>query len=401
MRSETSCEKLRRVSPRRVNRVHRAIGIGAVCAVIGALAACSSGGGGSSTSQASGSQTVTVYTTLSDVIPGTNELPWQEWASAFEKANPSIHVNVITGASTTAAEAMTARIVAAVRAGKTPPVDVLDSSGYLPELAGLGDLAKVSDSTIPNLSKIEPSQLTTYKDTAVPYRGSSVVLAYNTKDVKNPPTTLSGLLSWIKAHPGKFAYNAPAGGGSGQAFAEAVMEQYIPASVQNQFVTGYKQSLESYWTKGLNALHALTPYMYQGSDYPKTNDDTLTDLGNGSIWMAPVWSDGGSADKANGQLPSTVQFSQITPPFYGGPSYLAIVKGSTHMSAAEKLINYMLSPSAQQLVVSGMNGYPGVELKYEPASVQQQFENIDTTWSNDWYTTFNDDFNNLWQQRVP
>jgi putative spermidine/putrescine transport system substrate-binding protein len=399
MRSETSCEKLRRISRRRVNLVRRAIGVGAACTAIGALAAC--GSGSSSASQASGSQTVTVFTTLSDVIPGTNELPWQEWADAFEKANPSIHVNVVTGASTTAADAMEARIVAAVRAGKTPPIDVLDSSGYLPQLAALGDLAQVNDSTVPNINEVEPAQMAAYKDTAVPYRGSSVVLAYNTTYVKNPPTTLSGLLSWIKAHPGKFAYNEPDGGGSGQAFAEAVMEQYIPASLQGQFVTSYKPSLESYWTEGLDQLHALTPYMYQGSDYPKTNDDTLTDLGNGSIWMAPVWSDGGTADKANGQLPSTIQFSQITPPFYGGPSYLAIIKGSTHMSAAEKLINYMLSSGAQQLVVSGMNGYPGVELKYEPASVQQKFKNIDTAWSDDWYNTFNDDFNSLWQQRVP
>jgi putative spermidine/putrescine transport system substrate-binding protein len=402
MRTEVSSKILRCASWRRTVGVRRAIAIGATCTILGALAACSSSTSSTNSStQASGSQTVTIFTSLSGVIPGTNELPWQEWSGAFEKAYPAIHVNVITGASSVAADAMEARIIAAVRAGKTPPIDILDSAGYIPQLSALGDLVSLNASEIPNVSEVEPSEMATYKDFGVPYRGSSVVLAYNTTYVKNPPTTLSGLLSWIKAHPGKFAYNDPSGGGSGQAFAENVVEQYIPASLQSQFVNGYNRSLESYWTKGLDQLHALTSYMYQGSDYPKSNDDTLSDLGNGSVWMAPVWSDGGTADKENGELPSTIQFSQITPPFYGGPSYLAVVKGSPHLSAAYKLINYMLSPAAQQLIISGMNGYPGVELKYEPASVEQKFANIDTAWSQGWYTTFDDDFNSIWQQRVP
>jgi putative spermidine/putrescine transport system substrate-binding protein len=362
------------------------------------VAACSSGGGGTG----SATQTVTVFTTLSDVIPGTNKTPWEDWAAAFEKADPSVHVNVITGASTTAAQAMEARIVAAVRAGKTPPIAVLDSSGYIPQLEQLGDLVKVSDAAVPNLAKVDPAQLATYKDLAVPYRGSSVVLAYNSADVTSPPTTLTGLLAWIKAHPGKFAYNEPSGGGSGSAFAEDVVDQYIPASLVSTFVNGYDQKLESNWTKGLDQLKSLTPDLYGGSDYPKTNADTLNDLASGAIEMGPVWSDGGNAALANGQLPKTIKFVQLkVDPFYGGPSELAIIKGSTDQSAAEKLVNYMLSPGAQQIIVTGLNGYPGVELKYEPASVEKEFGAIDTSWSQGFSTNFNNDFNEAWQNSVP
>lgn len=376
---------------------YRAVAVAAACAALGGLAACSGG----SPSASSGTQTVTVFTTLSGVIPGTNELPWQQWSSAFEKANPGIHVNVITGNNASAGDAMEARIVAAIKARKTPPIDVLDSSGYIPALAAAGDLVPVGPSTVPNVAKIAPAQLATYHNLGVPYRGSSVVLAYDSTKVKAPPATLTALIAWIKAHPGKFAYNTPAGGGSGQAFTQDVVNQYIPASMASQFVTGYKQSLESYWTPGLNELHALTPYMYQGSNYPKGNNDTLTDLGNGSIEMAPAWSDGANAALASGELPSTIKLAQITPPFFGGPSDLAIIKNSPHLPAAEKLINYMLSTSMQQLIVQGMNGYPGVELKYAPADVQKKFASIDTTWSQGWFSTFNEDFNNIWQQRVP
>ena len=57
----------------------------------------------------------------------------------------------------------------------------------------------------------------------VPYRGSSVIIAYNSTKISNPPTTLQGLYDWIKANPGQFTYNTPDTGGSGQFFVEEGM----------------------------------------------------------------------------------------------------------------------------------------------------------------------------------
>lgn len=384
-------------SPRRVNAWKALAAAGSVAALVAGVSACS-GSGASGSSH--GSQTVTVFTTLSGVVPGTNKLPWQEWSAAFEKANPSIKLNVITAPNAQAAQAMYARIVAAKKAGKNPPIDVLDDSSYIPQLEAEGALQTIDASQVPNMSKVAQDQLATYDNEAVPYRGSSVVLAYNSDKVSQPPKTLAGLIAWIKANPGKFAYNEPSGGGSGQAFAEAVVEQDIPAAIRPKFVTGYDASLESYWTPGLKELKSLTPDLYGGKHYPASNNDTLTDLANGSIEMGPVWSDGANAALINGELPPSIKLAQITPAFYGGPSYLTILKGSQHTAAATKLLNFMLSPSAQQLVVSGLNSYPGVELKYEPASVKQKFANIDTVWSQGWYNTFSLDLNSKWQQSV-
>lgn len=384
-----------RPAPRVKRRRPLVAAVGAAALVAAGVSACS----GTSTSGSSGTQTVIVFTTLSNVIPGTNELPWQEWSAAFEKANPTIKLKVTTGTSSSAAQ-MYASLVAAKKDGKNPPIDILDDSGYIPQLEADGALQTLTQAEVPNISEIEPSVLATYKNEAIPYRGSSVVLAYNSSEISKPPTTLSGVLAWIKANPGKFAYNVPSGGGSGQAFAEAVVKQQIPASVAPKFVTGYDASLESYWQPGLAELHSLTPDLYGGTDYPASNNATLQDLANGSIEMGPVWSDGANAALKNGELPKTIKFTQISPPFYGGPSYLVVTKNSPHAAAAEKVINFMLSQSAQALVVSGMNGYPGVELKYEPAAVQKQFAGIDTTWSQGWYNSFSDDLNSAWQQSV-
>jgi putative spermidine/putrescine transport system substrate-binding protein len=61
----------------------------------------------------------------------------------------------------------------------------------------------------------------------IPYRASTVLLAYNSRVVTTPPKTMDALLVWIKANPGRFTYNQPSGGGSGYAFAQSVIDTYM------------------------------------------------------------------------------------------------------------------------------------------------------------------------------
>ena len=51
--------------------------------------------------------------------------------------------------------------------------------------------------------------------TSLPYRGSQVLLAYDTTklDPANAPKTWPDLVAWIKANPGQFIYNRPDKGG--------------------------------------------------------------------------------------------------------------------------------------------------------------------------------------------
>src|SRR5919202_7081168 len=52
----------------------------------------------------------------------------------------------------------------------------------------------VSDKDIPNLAKVPKATLDFVNSKAVPYRGSSVVLAYNSDKVANPPKTYEEVL---------------------------------------------------------------------------------------------------------------------------------------------------------------------------------------------------------------
>jgi putative spermidine/putrescine transport system substrate-binding protein len=344
--------------------------------------------------------TITINTDLDDPIAGTNKRVYQDvWVPQFEKAYPNIHVKVIDSKDSSADQALYSRIIAAQHSHATPPVDITDSS-ILPQMIQQNAGVKITPADVPLLKEVDPTLLKATKYLAIPFRGSSVVLAYNSAFVKTPPTTLSGLLSWIRQHPGKFTYNTPSSGGSGEGFVQAIVNQNVPASKENTFATSYQPSLESYWEKGFKTLAALKPYIYHKGFYPDGNDATLQLLANSSIWMAPVWSDGASSSLAQHQLPSTVKLSQLNPPLPGGPADLMVVKGSKHQRAAFTFINYMLSAPEQALVADYMKGYPGVQWKYAPAAVRKEFGPIAKSYAPAWASQFTNDLSQKWQDNV-
>src|SRR5256885_17238166 len=110
-------------------------------------------------------------------------------------------------------------------------------------LAGLNQ--PVTKATAPNIKHVNSDLLVPVKGAAIPYRGSSVVLAYDTNHVKTPPKTLSALLDWVRANPGKFTYNSPNTGGSGYSFAETVVDSLLNASLLKQMDQGSSPDLES------------------------------------------------------------------------------------------------------------------------------------------------------------
>ena len=67
---------------------------------------------------------------------------------------------------------------------------------------------------IPNSENLEAT-VSVGEDYLVPYRGTTVVLAYNSDTVATPPETAEDLYQWIEDNPGRFAYNSPGSGGAG------------------------------------------------------------------------------------------------------------------------------------------------------------------------------------------
>jgi putative spermidine/putrescine transport system substrate-binding protein len=174
---------------------------------------------------------------------------------------------------------------------------------------------EVTAKDIPNLAHVPKPTLDFVNNRAVPYRGSSVVLAYNSAKVTSPPKTYDDILAWAKANPGKFAYNEPSTGGSGDAFVISMLYKH---SDYNKYLgKPFSAANEKDWDAAFAELKALAPSLYQKGVYPKGNAGTLDLLNRGEIWMAPVWSDQATQWLADGRQPDGKHRSSSPP---GEPS---------------------------------------------------------------------------------
>jgi putative spermidine/putrescine transport system substrate-binding protein len=327
---------------------------------------------------------------------------WQDnLIPGFQKANKGIKVNLIFSEHGTNDGTTLARIGAAVKQRKWPGIDLVDA-GLVTTLATDGLTQPVKKATAPNIGNVDKKLLTPVKGAAIPYRGSSVVLAYDSSKVSSPPKTLSALLSWIKQNPGKFTYNSPNSGGSGYSFVQTVVDNSIPQSVLTKMVNGYDTSLESYWKQGLDTLKSLNGSVFQGV-YPNGNAAVLTLLGKGDIWVAPVWSDQALTALKTGQLGSNIKLTQISnPSFTGGAAYLAVPKTAKNKTSVYKFVNYVLAPVAQQKIVDVMAGFPAIDIKYMGNAIKQKFEDVSANTLRPTYSTkMANDLKAQWQQTVP
>jgi putative spermidine/putrescine transport system substrate-binding protein len=278
---------------------------------------------------------------------------------AFKKEYPNYDVKV-TFDRNGANDAQTlAKITAAVATKRDPGIDLIDG-GMTTTLGTSGLLFPLAGNLLPNLRMV-PKVLVTNGKGGIPYRASTVLMAYNSKNVKTPPKSLAEVLTWIKANPGKFTYNAPSGGGSGYSFVQTVLDSQLSASeVQKLQTTGDKET-QAKWNKGWDILRGLNKFTYgQNGTYPTNNAGTLDLLAKGLVDLAPVWSDQiASAIKA-GTMPKDIKYYGISgPSLTGGPAFLGIPATGKNRSAARFLVNWVLSPTAQNLIVAGnMNGIP-------------------------------------------
>ena len=367
-----------------------------------ALAGCvqstggSQGGGGSS---GSASKKLTVFISADTNI---QDLWQKDLIPAFEKANPGYTVGVDFDLHGLHDQQTIAKLTAATVQKKDPGYDLVDA-GFISQVAASGLLTKVTPKNVPGLKDVPEATIKAGGNGGLPYRASSVILAYNTKAVPTPPKTLDDLLAWIKAHPGRFTYNSPDSGGSGQSFVTTVLDKYLSASDREKMETSYTPDLESKWDQGFATLASLNPYVYQKGVYPNGNNQALDLLASGQIDMVPVWSDQFVTGKKNGQIPDDIAYTQIKDPsLTGGAAYLGIPKASPRQAGALKLASWLLTPDAQAVIANDVAGYPVINLDKLPQDIQDQFKDADiANLRPPYFSSTQSDMNKLWSQKVP
>jgi putative spermidine/putrescine transport system substrate-binding protein len=299
---------------------------------------------------------------------------------AFEKEYPQYKVQ-FTNSRAAGDEPIVDRALAALQTNSDPQVEVMDVDPrdfQAAEKAGLWYKPTVED--IPNLKNVikAAAELT---DEAAAYRGSQVLIAYNSEAIKEDevPKTFADLVKWIKEHPGKFVYCRPDKGGSGGNFVVRALYE-VSGNDPKLWTPEFDQKLvDEYYPKLWDLLNSINPDIYDNGAYPAGNNPVIELFANGEVDMISAWSDQAIQGIAKGVLPETTKLLQFTDlPMPGGYTHLSIPKNAANLKGAQDFVNFMLSVEGQTSVVKEIGGFPAISWDSLPKDLQAQFSSVIT-----------------------
>ncbi len=331
------------------------------------------------TAQATGEdKTFTLWASGSDNV----KLQFEQQIANFNETNEDGYIaelQFIT--SGTGAQSLADRLIAAYQADQTNTdydlVEVGNTEivGYMTQ-GGEDMFLPITEEEVPNKANltITPSEKER-PDLFIPYRGTTVLLAYNSETVENPPQTAEELYQWIQDNPGRFAYNTPDSGGAGSSFVTTSVYNFLDESK----LTETDEAVMSEWTEGFDLMTELHPYMYESSGkvvYPNKNQGTLDLLASKEIDMTPAWADMVISQQAQGTMPEEIKLTQIDPAFTGGTVSLGIPSMGSNSEAAQAFIDYMLTPEAQNIALESMAALPVIDFTTLDPELVTSIENL-------------------------
>lgn len=369
--------------------------------LVGTLAGC--GGSKDVSTSESGGETgtvkdVQVWATGSDNVRQTFEKLVSDFNANSEYVGTyEAKLNFIL--SGTGGGTLADQLVAAYKAGQTDTeFDVVDlGDDDLTKILSLTDESVLEDldmSKIPNAEGVTAEPVAA-KGKIQPYRGTTVILAYNSETVPEDevPTTMDELVEWIKAHPGRFAYNTPGTGGAGDSFVRTSIYNFIDDD--SALMSSDPKWMEQ-WDEGFAFLKELHPYMYKSGSsvvYPNKNQGTLDLLTQGEIDMCPNWADMVLSQRKAGTVPEKIKITTIEPSFTGSVQGITVPSYSGNKEGGFAFIDYLLSPEAQTILVQDMAAIPlvteGVDLTGAEELMSMDVSNFRTQALGDLVTVLN------------
>jgi putative spermidine/putrescine transport system substrate-binding protein len=345
-------------------------------------AAASGSAAASAAASSGGVETFNLWATGSDNVRQIFETLTQDFNTNSEyKDKYQVKLNFLL--SGTGAQSMVDMLAAAYKANQTnTDYDIVDIGGddlsKIVSVIGEEAFVKLDTSKIPNSSRVSAKSAVA-TEYCQPYRGTTVVLAYNSKNVPTPPKTMDELWQWCKDHPGRFAYNTPGTGGAGDSFVRTTVYNQIsdPAAM-----TSDDSKWEEQWDAGFKKLAELHPYIYKSGGtvvYPNKNQGALDLLSQGEIDMCPMWADMLLSQRAAGTVPEYIKLTSMDPSFTGSVQSLAIPTFGSHPDAAYAFMNYILTDGAQQMLVKQMAAIPLVDTSKMDMTGYEDLKALDVT----------------------
>ena len=342
--------------------------------IAGAMAVASLTSCTTASSAADDGKTFTIWASGSDNV----KVQFEQQVAKFNEIQDEYEAELQFITSGTGAESLSSRLIAAYQSGQTnTDYDLVESSdseviNYLNQ-CGEDFFVEVDTASMENYSNLQ-YQPSVGQEYYIPYRGTTVLLAYNSDTVPNPPTTAEELYQWIQDNPGRFAYNTPGSGGAGSSFVQTSIYNFLP----EEALSSPDEVWAEEWDQGFELLESLHPYMYQSAGkvvYPNKNQGTLDLLANFEIDMCPAWADMVISQKMQGTMPESIQLVQIDPAFTGNLCGFIAPSFGTNHEGAQAFMDYMLSPDAQNIALESMAALPVIDFSLLD---QELVKNIET-----------------------
>ncbi len=298
---------------------------------------------------------------------------------AFEKAHPGWSFNVtITRGVADGNLTIAQRVLAAKQSNTDPQADYFEQ--FEPaDLAGsieAGLWTEITKDNVPNFAMVNPAAVES--PVKMPYRGSQVLIAYDSAKIATPPKTFADLVAWAKANPGRFTYGRPDKGGSGSNFVIRAIHEGNGRDPSLFTVDNFEPAkAEEMLQKGWAILKDLHPYTFGEGTYPAGNTPALQLLAQGAVDMIPAWSDQALQALKQGVLPETVKLVQLQDlALCGGFSSSAIPVNATSHEGALALADFMMSVETQTSCVRDIGGFPGISWDHLPADLKAEYIDV-------------------------
>jgi putative spermidine/putrescine transport system substrate-binding protein len=211
-------------------------------------------------------------------------------------------------------------------------------------------------------------------DCESPWSLAQMAMIYDSAKVPNPPTTVEGLIEWIKANPGKFTYPAIPDF-TGSAFVRQLL--YHVNGGYDTLVGEFDQAKYDEVTPALwDLLNELEPSLWrQGTTYPQSSTAHDQLFANGEvdfdITYAPTLTGPLVAD---GTWPDTTRQFVFDTGMIGDISYVAIPYNSPNKEAAQVVANLLLELDSQYNAIDTGVGYPAIDTTDLPPEEKARFD---------------------------
>ncbi|MFQ2345310.1 MULTISPECIES: ABC transporter substrate-binding protein [Aeromonas] len=249
------------------------------------------------------------------------------------------------------------QLLANKQAGKHSggPIDLLWVNGEnfkaLKEQGLLGDPFTYE---LPNMALVDGT-LPVSEDFTVPVEGleapwgiGQLNLMVNGEEVSPLPTSAAALLTWSKAHPGRFTYPKPPQF-HGSSFLKQILLELTPDPAPL-----YREATESDFAKVTAPLWAwldeLHPTLWRkGKLFPSSAAETRQLLDDGELAMAISFNPQEAQSAVqNGTLPPNVVAVAMAKGALTNSHFLAIPFNANARAGAKVVANFLLSPAAQE-----------------------------------------------------